>query len=180
MNRFLLQLWRLLSLPKSLQLRIMRLREAQFLVSVVGIIFNADDKILLFHHSYRKNPWGLPGGYIKAKEHPKEALEREIREESGLVVSADRQLKIRTDRETSRLEVVLTGEYLTGEFSPSSEVTKSGFFSFDDLPQIPGNQLILIRRALDLRKPGGRQTVSVPPRKTGPLWGTLRRFVANI
>jgi len=127
----------------------MRQVEDQFLVGVMGIFLDDKKRILLFKHTYRdKNHWSLPGGYLKGKEHPKEGLEREIKEESGLTVSADERLKIRTDRDSARLEIVYKGAYIGGEFSPSNEVKEIGFFPFEKLPSIPTDQLIFIEKAL--------------------------------
>lgn len=144
--------WRALSLPKAVQLMVMRVFQDQFLVGVTGIILNEKNEVLLFKHTYRQTRWSLPGGYIKSKEHPLEGLEREIEEESGFVVSADEQLKIRTDRESSRLDVVVIGRFMGGDFKPSSEVSEFGFFSFENLPLISKNQLFLIEHALQNKK----------------------------
>lgn len=126
----------------------MRRFQDQFLVAVTGIILNEKNEVLLFNHTYRQTQWSLPGGYIKSKEHPFEALEREIIEESGLVVSSDEQLKIRTDRENARIDVTIVGKYIGGEFKPSHEVSDFGFFAFINLPLISKNQLLLIEYAL--------------------------------
>lgn len=126
----------------------MRLIQSQFLVGVTGIIFNEKNEVLLFKHTYRQTPWSLPGGYMQSKEHPFEGMEREIAEESGFVVSIDEQLKVRTDRETSRLDIVLVGRFMGGEFTPSSEVSEYGFFTMETLPLIARNQLFLIQQAL--------------------------------
>lgn len=149
MKSTLAKLWRFLHLPKYIQLLIMRLFQDQFLIGVTGIIFNDKSEILVFKHSYRQTEWSLPGGYLKSKEHPQEGLEREIREESGLVVSVDQQLKTRTDRETARLDICYIGKFIGGEFTASHEVIDYGFFSFADLPLIPANQLYLIKIALN-------------------------------
>ena len=149
MKSFLAKVWKFLNLPKGVQLFFMRFFQNQFLVGVTGIIFNEKNEVLLFKHTYRdKNHWSLPGGYLKGKEHPKEGLEREIKEESGLTVSADERLKIRTDRDSARLEIVYKGAYIGGEFSPSNEVKEIGFFPFEKLPSIPTDQLIFIEKAL--------------------------------
>lgn len=142
------KLWKLLRLPKNFQLLIMRLLQDQFLIGVTGIFFNHQQEILIFKHSYRQVVWSLPGGYLKAREHPTEGLEREVKEESGLIVSADERLKTRTDRESARLDICYVGKFIGGEFSPSSEVIDYGFFSFENLPLIPKNQLFLIQQAL--------------------------------
>ncbi|OGJ41085.1 MAG: hypothetical protein A2411_01225 [Candidatus Pacebacteria bacterium RIFOXYC1_FULL_39_21] len=147
----LAKLWKAFRFPKKFQLFVMRFLQDQFLVGLTGIIFNDKNEVLLFKHVYRAHSWSLPGGYMKAGEHPKEALEREIKEESGLVVSVDEQLKTRTDRETARLDICYVGVFIGGDFSPSSEVSEFGFFSLDKLPLIRKNQLFLINEALTQR-----------------------------
>jgi len=144
----LTKLWKALHLPKGLQLRIMRFFQDQFLVGVTGIIFNDKNEILLFKHTYRSHAWSLPGGYMKAGEHPRETLEREIKEESGLVVSMDESLKTRTDRDSARLDLCYIGVLIGGDFKAGHEVSEYGFFSKEKLPLLRKNQLFLIEEAL--------------------------------
>ncbi len=151
MKLFFAKLWRTLGLPKNLQLGIMRLFQDQFLIGVTGIIFNDKNQVLLLKHTYRQTVWSLPGGYIKAKEHPVEGLEREIKEETGLTVSVDQELKVRTDRQSARLDICFIGTYIGGAFKKSTEVSEAGFFSFDHLPDISKNQLLLIEHTLRQR-----------------------------
>ena len=147
------KIWRRLKLPKPIQLFVMRFFQDQFLIGVTGIILNSKNEILLFKYSYRQTEWGLPGGYIKAREHPQEALEREIEEESGLVVSVDEELKIRTDRESARVDIGFVGKLMGGEFRKSSEVSEAKFFSFNDLPMLMSKQqLFIIEQTLFQRK----------------------------
>lgn len=148
MKTFLAKIWKALSFSKGIQLFAMRLLQDQFLVGVTGIIFNDQNEILLFKHTYRSHAWSLPGGYLKAKEHPREALEREIKEESGLVVSIDEPLKTRTDRDSARLDMCYTGVLIGGDFTPTHEVSEYGFFTLDKLPLLRKNQLFLINEAL--------------------------------
>ncbi len=129
----------------------MRFFQDQFLVGVTGVIFNEKDEILLFKHTYRTHAWSLPGGYMKGGEHPREALEREIKEESGLVVSVDESLKTRTDRDEAVLDMCYTGEFIGGDFVASHEVSEYGFFTQDTLPLLRKNQVFLIDQALKLR-----------------------------
>lgn len=152
MKTLLAKTWRALGLSKGIQLSVMRIFQDQFLIGVTGIIFNEKNEVLLFKHTYRQTEWSLPGGYIKGKEHPYEGIEREIQEESGLIVSADEQLKIRTDRESSRLDVVIIGKYIGGDFIPSHEVSEFGFFSFENIPLIAKSQLLMIQRALQMKE----------------------------
>jgi ADP-ribose pyrophosphatase YjhB (NUDIX family) len=126
----------------------MRWTQDTFLVGTTGIIFNDKNEVLLLKHTYRQHAWSLPGGYMKAKEHPLEGMEREIEEETGFVVSVDEPFKIRTDRETARLDIACIGKYVGGEFRESDEVVEAGFFTVDNMPLIAKNQLLMIEQAL--------------------------------
>ncbi len=150
--------WKKLALPKSVQLAAMRATQDEFLIGVTGVILNDKNEILLCKHSYRgKTGWSLPGGYIKSKEHPKEALAREIEEETGLIVRVSEQYNLRTDREAARIDISLVGEFIGGEFRKSHEVSEAKFFAFQDLPELMQSQLVLIRNVLDKNQPAGRQ-----------------------
>lgn len=144
-------LWRALHLPTNLQLRIMRIVNDEFLIGLTAIVFNNKDEVLLVKHTYREVAWSLPGGYLKAKEHPTEGLEREIEEETGLVVCIDQPLKIRTDRSTGRLDLCYIGTFIGGEFRNSDEVSDYGFYSFENLPILLKDQIFFIKEALAQR-----------------------------
>ncbi|MGA3292201.1 MAG: NUDIX domain-containing protein [Candidatus Microgenomates bacterium] len=152
MKNLLAKIYKALHLSKGVQLVIMRFFQDKFLVGVTGIIFNDKKEILLFKHTYRSHAWALPGGYLKSGEHPREALEREIKEESALVVSVDDSLKTRTDRDSARLDMCYTGILIGGDFVPSHEVSEYGFFAQDKLPLLRENQVFLIDEALKQRK----------------------------
>jgi ADP-ribose pyrophosphatase YjhB (NUDIX family) len=148
MRTLLAKIWRSLHLPEGLQLFVMRLIQDQFLVGVTGVILNEQREILLFKHTYRAHEWSLPGGYLKSGEHPREALEREIKEESGLVVSVDESLKTRTDRTSARLDLCYTGVLIGGDFTQSDKVSEYGFFAQDRIPLLRKNQVLLIDEVL--------------------------------
>ena len=156
MKELALSLWRVLNFSKKLQLRLMRIVNDEFLVGVTGIIFNNKNEVLLLKHRYRAVQWSLPGGYLKAKEHPSEGLEREIDEETGFVVSADKLLTVRTDRQTGRLDMSYLGKFIGGEFRKSDEVVDYRFSTFEDLPDILTDQVLLIKEALDRRLKANR------------------------
>lgn len=146
------KIWRLIASTK-IQLFIVGLFHDRFLVASAGIFFDKDDKVLLFEHKFRNGSrWGVPSGYINSKEHPKEALEREVAEESGLIVSVDRRFKIRTDRESARLEILYIGEFIGGEFKKSNEVTAAKLFKIDQLPKISKDIKHFIYKAYESRK----------------------------
>lgn len=151
MTQLLLQLWKKLDMPKDLQLKIIRLFQNKFLVGVTGIIFDEKDQILLFKHTYRNVPWGLPAGFLKAHEHPVSGLEREIEEESGLIISIDKRVNIKIDQDASALDICYLGTFIGGDFKESSEVSEYGLFPVNNLPLLPKQQVILIDRAYKQR-----------------------------
>ena len=61
------------------------------ILEAVGCYVRYKGKILLLHrqdHRPEGNTWGLPAGKINAGEKPENAVIREIREETGMVIPA--------------------------------------------------------------------------------------------
>tara|TARA_R100000152_G_C6724419_1_gene149892 strand:+ start:244 stop:681 length:438 start_codon:yes stop_codon:yes gene_type:complete len=54
------------------------------------IIFNEEDKILILkraaHMNWMPGKWDLPGGHLKKEETAKQAIKREVKEETGLTI----------------------------------------------------------------------------------------------
>ena len=114
-----------------------RLANQAFLLGVVGVIRDDQGQLLLFHHPYRRTPWGLPGGWMQRDESPLAALEREVREEAGLTVRAERILLFGTTPDRPKLEFVVAACVVAGVFRPSDEVTAIQWARLDQLPRIP-------------------------------------------
>jgi len=112
----------------------------KFLIGVTGVIFNADKKVLLVKHSYRRVPWSLPGGFLQAGEHPKKGLEREIYEETNFKVQVEKIILTQHDKDAAKLDMCYIGTYIDGEFKKSNEVISSGFFSREKLPPLIDDQ----------------------------------------
>ena len=109
--------------PPSLFWRLARLVNDSFLVGVSGVVLNEAGETLLFHHTYRAEPWGLPGGWMRRGETPFEGFEREVAEESGLTVRAERLLLIGSAPDRPKLDFVVAARLLGGTFRPSREVS---------------------------------------------------------
>lgn len=139
-----------LPFPTGWKAKIACLFQSKFTVSSLVVILNRKDEALLFHHTYRKKPWGLPGGYVTAKEHPKVSVKREVLEEAGLKITKLKQLSIKLDKNLSRMIICYTTRHVRGKFKPSNEVSESKFFSMDDLPELPNRQKEIIKKALVL------------------------------
>jgi phosphoglycolate phosphatase-like HAD superfamily hydrolase/ADP-ribose pyrophosphatase YjhB (NUDIX family) len=57
------------------------------IVTVGGLIYNADDEVLMIRTHKWSELWGIPGGKIKWGEPSEEALRREVKEETALDIS---------------------------------------------------------------------------------------------
>jgi|SRR3989344_8021033 len=56
--------------------------------SVGAVIRNKDGRYLLLDRVNIPHGWACPGGHVDNRETPEQAIKREVREETGLTVSA--------------------------------------------------------------------------------------------
>ena len=70
-------------LPTRVQELFVYLGAPKVTLGVAAVIRDAQGRVLLLHHTYRRPAWGLPGGLARRGEPPDEALARELREELG-------------------------------------------------------------------------------------------------
>lgn len=87
--------------------------------------------------------WSMPGGWADVGELPSEMVAREVREESGFDVVAERVVGVYdANRGGEPLEfyhaykVVFLCRIVGGEARPSDETSEVGFFAFDALPTL--------------------------------------------
>ena len=66
-------------------------------VSQKAVVFDPAGEILLLRDA-KEDAWEFPGGRIDRGERPAEALDRELREETGLIASVDRPVFTATKR----------------------------------------------------------------------------------
>lgn len=90
---FLFRVWRRLNGP--LQWWSLWLVNSKFMLSVSGVVRDPDGAILLLRHRHWvADVWGLPGGIVHHGERLEDAFAREIFEETGLVISDIRLLRV--------------------------------------------------------------------------------------
>jgi ADP-ribose pyrophosphatase YjhB (NUDIX family) len=109
-------------------------------VDVRGAVF--DGESLLFVREAADRGWTLPGGWADVGEAPSSAVEREVQEESGVEVSAERLVGVYdANRVESALplfhayKLVFLCKRVAGEPRPSEETLEARFFSLDELPR---------------------------------------------
>jgi 8-oxo-dGTP diphosphatase len=139
-----------LGLPRTLRRWSIRATQTRFTVTAAGLVFNDQGEILLLKHLFRPGSgWGLPGGFIEAGEQPRDALLRELREETGLELEQIEIFETRAFKRPMQIEIVFRC-YGTGEARPQSmEVDRAVWFSPNSLPEgLPADQQELIKRAV--------------------------------
>jgi 8-oxo-dGTP diphosphatase len=115
--------------------RLYRLGLPRFSAGVVGVIMNANDEILLVEHVFHpRYPWGLPGGWLGANEHPSEALKRELCEEAGLEIVIEDLLLVERWPHFQHLDVayLCRPENAVGDLN--AELLDFRWAALDDLP----------------------------------------------
>lgn len=107
-------------------------------MGAAAVILNAWKQVLLVKHSYGRFNWELPGGAVEAGESVADAAVREVREETGLSVKAERMIGTYHAAENdSHHFVFLCTLTCEGQnpISASHETTDCGYFSPDSLPR---------------------------------------------
>lgn len=100
-----------------------------------------DDKILLVRENNGK--WSLPGGWVDVNVSVKENAIKEVKEESGLDVTADRIIAVQ-DRNKHNLpqyaygvcKVFVLCSLVGGQFEANSETTGFNWFAMENLPEL--------------------------------------------
>lgn len=141
--RTLLRIWGIFPLwMHTLAARILRPR---FVVGVAALIFDGHGRVLLFKHTYRKFPWGLPGGALEYGEQPDEAIIREFSEETGMTIEVTQLLLGHSSSYFHHVGLVYLCKVVRGEFRESHEISEIRYFDVSDLPPMLFDEKDLIR-----------------------------------
>ncbi len=127
------------------------------LLAVGGVVFR-EGRVLLVRRGKppAEGEWAVPGGRVEIGETLREAIEREIREETGIVVRAGEMCHlfevVRRD-EAGRVKfhyviIDFRGEYISGEPVASSDACEAAWVSREELEERPvnGETLRLLRK----------------------------------
>src|SRR5918993_3394077 len=112
-------------------------------VDVRGAVFREDGALLLVRER-SDGAWTVPGGWVDVGESPSEAVEKEVREESGYIVRASKLLAV-LDRDRHGhppsghhvYKLFLRCEMLGGDAAPPGiETDAVGFFERQHIPPL--------------------------------------------
>lgn len=144
----LARVWKLL--PRDGRIFLARVTQKKFTASVAGVISDDQGRVLILDHILRPaSGWGLPGGFMKHFEQPIEALEREIREETGIELTKISLYRVRTLKR--HIEFIFIARGLSKGEVKSREITAVEWFDPAHLPpEMNVGQQFLIRQVFGL------------------------------
>lgn len=87
--------------------------------------------------------WSLPGGWVDVDRSVKENVIKEVKEEAGLEVTADRVIAVQDREKHNRpiyaykvCKIFVLCTVIGGTFEDNIETTESGYFSLKELPPL--------------------------------------------
>ncbi|WP_294822015.1 NUDIX hydrolase N-terminal domain-containing protein [uncultured Flavobacterium sp.] len=116
---------------------------------VRALVLSGDKKQVLLARESVDGKWTLPGGWADIGDTPKEATEKEVREETGLVVEAKRLLAVFDKRMHPHppqpyyiYKLVFYCEVVSGELQSGFDMLGAGFFDVDCLPELSTDRIL--------------------------------------
>jgi len=148
LKRTFAALWR--RAPKQWRRLGVLLTESRFTVTVGAVVIDPRNRVLLLQHRFRPGSgWGIPGGFIRPREQPEDAVRRELREEIGLEIEIASVAFIRTLQKYRQVEIIFRCIPKGRPLPQSFEINRAGWFDLNSLPDdLSDDQRELIRRAL--------------------------------
>ena len=149
LRRTFAALWR--RAPKWTRRLSVLLTESRFTVTVGAVVIDSRHRVLLLRHRFRPGGgWGIPGGFMRPREQPEEALLRELREEVGLEIEVASVAFIRALQKYRQVEIIFQCAPKGIPTPQGFEINRAEWFELNSLPDsLSEDQRGLIRRALD-------------------------------
>lgn len=149
LKRTFAALWR--RAPKLARRLGVLLTESRFTVTVGAVMIDSRNRVLLLRHRFRPGSgWGIPGGFMRPREQPEEALRRELREEISLEIEGAGVAFVRTLQKYRQVEIIFRCIPKGTPIPQGFEIDRAEWFEIDSLPDgLSDDQRGLIRRALN-------------------------------
>jgi ADP-ribose pyrophosphatase YjhB (NUDIX family) len=104
-----------------------------FSIGAFAIIFDENGKVLLSHRR-DMDIWNLPGGGVESREMPDEAVNREVKEETGLHVTIERWVGVYGKVEKDELVFAFICCVTGGQLMLTDEADQHNYFPVDEIP----------------------------------------------
>lgn len=102
----------------------------------IGAVHDGAGRFLIVEHVFHPNyPWGLPGGWMNRHEDPATTVQREVREETGLIVTIERPLLITVPaRMRNHLDIAYLCRAQPGTIVLSAELLDYRWITLSEAP----------------------------------------------
>lgn len=121
----------------------------QLATAVIVLIHRGDEVLLVKARNFRRDYYGLVAGFVETGETLEEAVRREVMEETGLTIDNIRYFGSQPWPYPCGLMVGFEADYVSGTIHLQlEELKKAGWFTKDNMPDIPG-KMSIARRLID-------------------------------
>ncbi len=122
---------------------------------VAVVVIEQDGKILMVKRAIQPfiGFWSIPGGYVDRGEVVEKAGEREVEEETGLVVAVSSLLGVFSEPEHPVVVIAYSSVIKGGSLKGGPEVSAVEFFHLDTLPPLAfdrDNRILEVWKKMDL------------------------------
>jgi ADP-ribose pyrophosphatase len=132
--------------------------QRKFPIAGIGAVVLHDQQVLLVKRAKppKQGLWCIPGGKIRFGETLQQAAEREIQEETGIIVKAGNPVYVfdLIDNDNFHYVVVdLLAEYISGTPKPNDDASDARWFAIHEieLPEIDLETKTLLRKLMAQR-----------------------------
>ncbi len=121
----------------------------QLATAIIVLIHRGDEVLLVHAKNFKSDFFGLVAGFVETGETLEDAVRREVMEETGLTIKNITYFGSQPWPYPCGLMVGFMAEYESGDIHlQKSELSKGGWFRYDNLPQIP-QKLSIARKIID-------------------------------
>ncbi len=146
----LVGVWRIL--PVWLRRLTLRLAMPRVSAGVCALVLDGHGRLFVAHHTYRRHPWGLPGGLLGRGEQPNVALARELREELGVEVTVGPLVHAETSLLGGHLTLYYTATLHGAPAADGIEIDAFRFVTPDEARKLLGPLVDPLLEALAQRR----------------------------
>jgi 8-oxo-dGTP diphosphatase len=128
-----------------------------YMLGAMCVVTRDDGRVLLVKPTYRRH-WILPGGLLERGEDPATGLRREVREETGLVVTLDPDAVVLVDPGNRIVDFVFRGTVAAGHdpdalLSTAAEIEQVAWVAPEQVAEMAGPmryKITVLDRATEL------------------------------
>lgn len=117
-------------------------------VDIRALVLNEQKEILMVQES-QDQKWALPGGWADIGHSPKEVIEKEIREETGIIASTDRLLAVfdkkchpHPPQAEYVYKLVFLAKAQSSEIKPGFDILNARYYRINELPNLSENRIL--------------------------------------